>query len=92
MTAEMLPVIESVRRESRLTIVLVERNVAQSLTLAHRGNVLENGGTVLSGSRIRCRRTMTRTNARDLMDPTADFPHNETQPLRFMENRGRSTK
>ena len=34
-------VIESVRRESRLTIVLGERNVAQLLTLAHRGNVLE---------------------------------------------------
>ena len=33
-----------------LTIVLVEQNVAQSLALAHRGYVLENGRIVMSGS------------------------------------------
>jgi branched-chain amino acid transport system ATP-binding protein len=47
---EMFRVIESLNRESRLTIVLVEQNVAQSLALAHRGYVLENGGIVLSGT------------------------------------------
>ena len=31
------------------TILLVEQNVKHSLTLAHRGYVLENGSIVLSG-------------------------------------------
>ena len=47
---EMFRVIESLNRESGLTIVLVEQNVAQSLALAHRGYVLENGAIVLSGT------------------------------------------
>ncbi len=33
-----------------LTVLLVEQNVAQSLALAHRGYVLENGRIVLSGT------------------------------------------
>ncbi len=36
--------------EERLTVLLVEQNVAQSLSLAHRGYVLENGRIVMSGS------------------------------------------
>ena len=32
-----------------LTLALVEQNVAQSLTLAHRGYVLENGRIVMQG-------------------------------------------
>ena len=47
---EMFRVIESLNRESGLTIVLVEQNVAQSLAVAHRGYVLENGAIVLSGT------------------------------------------
>jgi len=36
--------------EERLTVLLVEQNVAQSLALAHRGYVLETGRIVMSGS------------------------------------------
>jgi branched-chain amino acid transport system ATP-binding protein len=36
--------------EDRLTVLLVEQNVAQSLTLAHRAYVLETGRIVMSGS------------------------------------------
>ena len=32
------------------TVVLVEQNVAQSLALAHRGYILENGRIVLDGT------------------------------------------
>jgi branched-chain amino acid transport system ATP-binding protein len=47
---EMFRIIESLNREAGLTIVLVEQNVAQSLALAHRGYVLENGRIVLGGT------------------------------------------
>jgi branched-chain amino acid transport system ATP-binding protein len=47
---EMFQVIDSLNREAGLTILLVEQNVAQSLALAHRGYVLENGRIVLSGT------------------------------------------
>jgi branched-chain amino acid transport system ATP-binding protein len=47
---EMFRVIDSLNRDSGLAIVLVEQNVAQSLVLAHRGYVLENGRIVLSGT------------------------------------------
>ena len=43
-------VIDGLNREAGLTVVLVEQNVAQSLALAHRGYVLENGRIVLSGT------------------------------------------
>jgi branched-chain amino acid transport system ATP-binding protein len=42
-------VVRELNRRDGLTIVLVEQNVAQSLTLAHRGYVLENGRIVMSG-------------------------------------------
>ena len=47
---EMFEVIESLAREAGITVVLVEQNVAQSLTLAHRGYVLETGRIVLGGT------------------------------------------
>ena len=43
-------VIRDLNARDGLTIVLVEQNVAQSLTLAHRGYVLENGRVVMEGS------------------------------------------
>jgi branched-chain amino acid transport system ATP-binding protein len=43
-------VIRALNAEGGLTIVLVEQNVAQSLSLAHRGYVLENGRIVMEGS------------------------------------------
>ncbi|HEV2548940.1 MAG TPA: ABC transporter ATP-binding protein [Stellaceae bacterium] len=43
-------VVRELNEQDGLTIVLVEQNVAQSLTLAHRGYVLENGRIVMSGS------------------------------------------
>ena len=43
-------VIRALNAESGLTIVLVEQNVALSLSLAHRGYVLENGRIVMEGS------------------------------------------
>jgi branched-chain amino acid transport system ATP-binding protein len=42
-------VIRGLNERHRLTILLVEQNVAQSLSLAHRGYVLENGRIVMSG-------------------------------------------
>ena len=48
--AAMFRVIERLNRESGLTVVLVEQNVAQSLRLAHRGYVLESGRIVLAGA------------------------------------------
>jgi branched-chain amino acid transport system ATP-binding protein len=42
-------VVSDLNRRDGLTIVLVEQNVAQSLTLAHRGYVLENGRIVMEG-------------------------------------------
>jgi len=47
---EMFRVIKRLNRDDGLTVVLVEQNVAQSLALAHRGYVLENGRIVLSGT------------------------------------------
>jgi len=43
-------VIRELNERHHLTILLVEQNVAQSLSLAHRGYVLENGRIVMSGS------------------------------------------
>jgi branched-chain amino acid transport system ATP-binding protein len=43
-------VVRDLNEQGGLTIVLVEQNVAQSLALAHRGYVLENGRIVMSGS------------------------------------------
>jgi len=43
-------VIGELNARDGLTIVLVEQNVAQSLALAHRGYVLENGRIVMSGT------------------------------------------
>jgi branched-chain amino acid transport system ATP-binding protein len=45
--AEMFHAIEHLNREDGITVLLVEQNVAQSLRLAHRGYVLENGRIVL---------------------------------------------
>src|SRR6185437_10723997 len=42
-------VVRELNRRDRLTIVLVEQNVAQSLALADRGYVLENGRIVMEG-------------------------------------------
>ena len=47
--AEVFRVIRELNERDRLTIVLVEQNVAQSLSLAHRGYVLETGRIVMSG-------------------------------------------
>jgi branched-chain amino acid transport system ATP-binding protein len=46
---DVFAVIRELNERDGLTIVLVEQNVAQSLTLAHRGYVLENGRIVMSG-------------------------------------------
>jgi branched-chain amino acid transport system ATP-binding protein len=48
--AQMFEAIEHLNREDGITVVLVEQNVAQSLRLAHRGYVLENGRIVLEGT------------------------------------------
>ena len=45
----MFRVVRELNARDRLTIVLVEQNVAQSLALAHRGYVLENGRIVMEG-------------------------------------------
>ena len=47
--AEVFRVIRELNQRDHLTIVLVEQNVAQSLSLAHRGYVLETGRIVMSG-------------------------------------------
>jgi branched-chain amino acid transport system ATP-binding protein len=41
--------IRRLNEDERLTVLLVEQQVAQSLVLAHRGYVLENGRIVMSG-------------------------------------------
>jgi branched-chain amino acid transport system ATP-binding protein len=46
---EVFRVIRELNERDGLTIVLVEQNVAQSLALAHRGYVLENGRIVMTG-------------------------------------------
>ncbi len=48
--AELFRIIRRLNDEQRLTVLLVEQNVAQSLALAHRGYVLENGRIVIEGS------------------------------------------
>jgi len=47
---DVLGTIARLNRTDGLTVLLVEQNVAQSLALAHRGYVLENGRIVLHGS------------------------------------------
>ncbi len=46
---EVFRVVRELNRRDGLTLVLVEQNVVQSLTLAHRGYVLENGRIVMEG-------------------------------------------
>ena len=46
----MMGVIRDLNREAGLTVMLVEQNVAQSLALADRAYVLENGRIVMSGT------------------------------------------
>jgi branched-chain amino acid transport system ATP-binding protein len=48
--AEVFEIIRHLNADDGLTIVLVEQNVAQSLTLADRGYVLENGEIVMRGA------------------------------------------
>ena len=48
--AELFRIIRRLNEDERLTVLLVEQNVAQSLALAHRGYVLESGRIVISGS------------------------------------------
>ena len=45
---EMFEIIQTINREG-ITVLLVEQNVQQSLKLAHRAYVLENGRVVLEG-------------------------------------------
>jgi branched-chain amino acid transport system ATP-binding protein len=47
--AEMFEVIRRLNEDDGLTVVLVEQNVAQSLGLANRAYVLENGRVAMSG-------------------------------------------
>ncbi|HXP30830.1 MAG TPA: ABC transporter ATP-binding protein [Stellaceae bacterium] len=47
---DVMRTIRSLNESDRVTVLLVEQNVAQSLTLAHRGYVLESGRIVLSGT------------------------------------------
>ena len=47
---EMFAAIRELNARDGLTIVLVEQNVVQSLRLADRGYVLENGRIVMTGS------------------------------------------
>jgi branched-chain amino acid transport system ATP-binding protein len=47
---EVLSTIRDLNQRDGLTVLLVEQNVAQSLALAHRGYVLENGRIVIAGS------------------------------------------
>jgi branched-chain amino acid transport system ATP-binding protein len=47
---DVLRTIRTLNESDGLTVLLVEQNVAQSLALADRGYVLENGRIVLSGS------------------------------------------
>ena len=47
---DVLQIIARLNREDRMTVLLVEQNVAASLRLADRGYVLENGRVVLEGS------------------------------------------
>jgi branched-chain amino acid transport system ATP-binding protein len=48
--AEVFRVVRELNARDGLTLVLVEQNVAQSLALAHRGYVLENGRIVMQGT------------------------------------------
>ena len=47
---EIFDIIVRINRERGVTILLVEQNVVQSLAIAHRAYVLENGRMALSGS------------------------------------------
>ncbi len=49
---DLIKTIRALNERDRLTVLLVEQNVAQSLALAHRGYVLENGRIVMSGTGI----------------------------------------
>jgi branched-chain amino acid transport system ATP-binding protein len=45
-----MEIIRDLNRETGLTVMLVEQNVAQSLSLADRAYVLENGRIAMSGT------------------------------------------
>ena len=47
---DVMAAIRRLNERDGVTVLLVEQNVAQSLTLAHRGYVLESGRIVLAGS------------------------------------------
>jgi branched-chain amino acid transport system ATP-binding protein len=47
---EVLATIAALNRDDGMTVLLVEQNVAQSLALAHRAYVLENGHIVMTGT------------------------------------------
>jgi branched-chain amino acid transport system ATP-binding protein len=47
---EMFALIERLNREERLSILLMEQNVVQSLALAHRAYIMEHGSIALSGA------------------------------------------
>jgi len=47
--AELFQVIRRLNEQDGLTVMLVEQNVAQSLSIAHRAYVIENGRIVMSG-------------------------------------------
>jgi branched-chain amino acid transport system ATP-binding protein len=47
--AQIFDIVHQVNREG-VTVLLVEQNAAQALSLAHRGYVLETGEIVLSGT------------------------------------------
>jgi branched-chain amino acid transport system ATP-binding protein len=47
--AELFEVIRRLNEQDGLTVMLVEQNVAQSLAIAHRAYVIENGRIVMSG-------------------------------------------
>ncbi len=47
---EIFQIIQRLNREHRLTVLLVEQNAAQALTIADHGYVMENGRIVLEGA------------------------------------------
>jgi branched-chain amino acid transport system ATP-binding protein len=47
---EIFQIVQRLNREEKLTVVLVEQNAAQALTIAEHGFVMENGRIVLEGS------------------------------------------
>jgi len=50
LVAEIFAIVERLRRERGLAVLLVEQNAVSALALADRGHVMEAGRIVLSGS------------------------------------------